>query len=275
MLTLGVILMTKKVLDHGYVKMIASLGDDDFIAQAARVSYQQGTTTTRANVELIDYLMRHQHTSPFEMVEFVFEIKAPIFIARQWFRHRTASVNEMSGRYSIMPSDFYVPTKLRAQDPNNKQGSIEASNNNDYVIEQMHKTMQNAFEIYNYSLTTGVAREQARIMLPLSTYTKFVWKQDLKNLLHFIKLRRDPHAQQEIRVYAEAIEGFIKEVVPATYNSWLNHQAESITFSRDEWKAIVSLASEELKSIKEKVSSSSLGKKSLDREFMEKLNRGQ
>ena len=244
----GTAVVEVPVLDKGFVRLVDVMGDDNAIVQAARVSYGEGTKTVREDAALIDYLMRHEHWSPFEMVEFKFHVKAPIFVARQWFRHRTASVNEISGRYSLMREEFYVPDQAdwRFQSPTNKQGSEGSLMEVDdraasLALQGYLARVKQSYEGYRLLLDLGVAREQARMVLPLSLYTEFYWKQDLRNLLHFIRLRSDPHAQKEIREYALAIAEIVKSVVPLSWSSFENHHLKGVRLSGDEVSAIRSL----------------------------------
>lgn len=226
----------REVLDKGFVELVDTMGDDAAIVEAARVSYGKGTKKVSDDRGLIRYLYRHKHTTPFEMCEMKFCIKQPIFVARQWIRHRTANINEISGRYSIMLDEFHEPVLLRAQSSSNKQGSSEEIVDLDEdKWASFMQTPQDAFDIYN-DLVEGhdVAREQARIHLPLSTYTRFYWKIDLHNLLHFLKLRTDPHAQEEIRLFAEAIEDMVRFKFPLAYEAWVDYSKEAHTFSRME-----------------------------------------
>lgn len=228
-------------LDHGFVELVDFMGDDSTIAKAARVSYQKGTKSVREDAGLVDYLVRNEHTSPIEMVEFVFDIKMPIFVARQWIRHRTASVNEISGRYSILPEEFYHPKteRMQKQSQTNKQGSAdELVERADMKRSDMHFNSESAFELYNGLVEEDLSRELARIVLPLSTYTQMIWKMDLKNLLHFLRLRLDSHAQYEIRVYAEAIRTLIRPIVPHTLASFENHIINGTRFSEKEMRII-------------------------------------
>ncbi len=228
-----------KCLDHGFIRLVDVMGDDAAIVQAARVSYGQGTKTVNEDRGLIRYLMRHKHTSPFEMVELKFHVKLPIFIARQWIRHRTANVNEYSGRYSEMKDECYLPEleQIRLQSANNKQGRSEET-----LVQEEGNAVQNllqdgqagAFGDYKEMLEMGVAREVARINLPLSTYTEWYWKIDLHNLLHFIRLRLDSHAQYEIRVFAEAIAEMLKVIVPLTWEAFEDFTLYNVNFSRKE-----------------------------------------
>jgi len=232
-----------KCLDHGFVRLVDFMGDDSSIVQAARVSYGKGTKSVREDTTLIRYLMRHQHTSPFEMVELKFHIRLPIFVARQWIRHRTANVNEYSGRYSEMTDDFYIPeqNQIRTQDEVNKQGrsdkQIEDATARD-VLQSMQQHQKDSYDEYLNYLDKGVAREIARINLPLSSYTEWYWKIDLHNLFRFLKLRLDWHAQYEIRVYAEAIANIIKELYPISFQAFSDYILNSVTFSYAELSKI-------------------------------------
>jgi len=222
-----------RCLDKGYVKLVDCMprqirdGEDTAdhaIAEAARCSYQRGTKTITDDKILIRYLLRHNHTSPFEMVTFKFHMKLPIFVARQIVRHRTASINELSGRYSEMPDEFYIPAtdNIRKQSAINKQGSegrIEGKEA-DNIIDMLDGTSLGAYELYKDFLERDLVREQARMTLPLNIYTEWYWKIDLKNLLHFLDLRCDSHAQQEVQVYADAILDLIKPIVPWATDAW-------------------------------------------------------
>lgn len=226
-------------LDKGFVRLVDFMGDDSAIVQAARVSYGKGTKSHSADRELIRYLMRHRHTSPFEMVEFKFHAKMPIFVARQWIRHRTANVNEYSGRYSEMKEEFYIPemNQFRPQNKTNRQGREELPLPDEQAKEiysKMQSTQNHLFEEYNSFLEADLARELARINLPLSTFTEWYWKIDLHNLLHFLKLRLDEHAQYEIRIYAEKIMELIKPIVPVTIEAFEDYILYSKSFSKQE-----------------------------------------
>lgn len=230
---------TIKCLDQGFVRLVDVMGDDSSIVQAARVSYGKGTKSVRQDKGLINYLMKHQHMSPFEMVEFKFHCKLPIFVARQWIRHRTANVNEISGRYSIMEDTVWrpAPEDLRLQAKINRQGSIEEpvpEPANSEIIAQYNKDIETTFKHYNEWVDKGVAREVARANLPLSTYTEWYWKMDLHNLLHFLHLRLEAHAQKEIRVYAEAIAEFVKQKCPITWEAFVEHRLNAVIFSESE-----------------------------------------
>lgn len=237
-------------LDKGFVRLVDYMGTDDSIVQAARVSYGNGTKSVRADRELIRYLMRHRHTSPFEMVEFKFHVKLPIFVARQWIRHRTANVNEYSGRYSEMKDEFYIPDidQIRTQNSVNRQGrsdSILPDNQAQEINEMLSNTQKQLFEEYKSMLDMDIARELARINLPLSTYTEWYWKIDLHNLLHFLKLRLDFHAQYEIRIYADKMAELIKPIVPMTYEAFEDYILESMTLSKQELGIIKKLLNKE------------------------------
>jgi len=238
-----------KVLDHGFIRLIDYMGDDSAIVQAARVSYGKGTKMVNQDKGLINYLMRHRHTTPFEMCDIKFHIKLPIFIARQWIRHRTASVNEYSARYSIMGNDFYLPApeNLAAQSKINKQGRSDDAVPSAVatkvlsILEQDAKSchkhyvdMMNEDESGNVidENKIGITRELARMNLTLNHYTEWYWKTNLHNLLHFLSLRADSHAQYEIRVYADAMLDIVKAWVPHTYDAFIEHRKESANLSR-------------------------------------------
>ncbi len=235
-----------KCLDKGFVRLIDIMGDDAAIVQAARVSYGKGTKTVNEDRGLIRYLMRQKHTSPFEMVEFKFHVKLPIFIARQWIRHRTANVNEYSGRYSEMKDEFYLPEpeQIRKQSIENKQGRSEEKlpkDSVDKVIGILKSNTDSSYSEYIEMLDMGLAREIARINLPLSNYTEWYWKIDLQNLFHFLKLRLDPHAQYEIRVFGEAIAEIVKSAVPIAWEAFEDYMLNSANFSFQELKVIKEL----------------------------------
>lgn len=214
---------------------------DAAIVQAARVSYGAGTKKLSEDAALIRYLMRHHHTTPFEMVEFKFHIRAPIFVARQWLRHRTASVNEVSARYSAMPNEYYTPMNGRPQSKANKQGSDE-DKLDDYLNWQFQAFMRQGCQQhaqYEELEKAGVSREQARMGLPVNLFTEWYWKIDLHNLLHFLNLRLHPHAQEEIRVYAEAILKMVACVCPQTVDAWEEYRRHSITLSRTDQAALL------------------------------------
>jgi thymidylate synthase (FAD) len=232
-----------KVLDHGFVRLVDYMGNDGAIVQAARVSYGKGTKKVSRDRELIRYLLGHQHTSPFEMVEFKFHVKLPIFVARQWIRHRTANVNEYSGRYSVMKEEFYRPEadQIRLQSEVNKQGrSDEAAPDElrDDFLAHSADMQKRAYEKYSGYLAVGLARELARVNLPLSMYTEWYWKIDLHNLMHFLKLRIDPHAQYEIRQYALAMGEIVKTVCPISWEAFEDYILQAEKFSSIELRVL-------------------------------------
>ena len=228
------------VLDHGFVRVIDYMGDDSAIVQSARVSYGKGTKKISNDKGLIKYLMRHRHSTPFEMCEIKFHIKLPIFIARQWIRHRTANVNEYSARYSILDKEFYIPSieNVAAQSVVNNQGRGEVLSTEEAseVISILKKDAEQTYANYESLLNEnsegealdsskpGVARELARMNLTLNTYTQWYWKIDLNNLLHFLALRADVHAQYEIRVYADIMLDIVKKWVPITYEAFEDYR---------------------------------------------------
>lgn len=230
-----------KVLDKGFVYLVDHMGDDTSIVQAARVSTGKGSKNAKKDRELIRYLMRFRHTSPFEQVEFKFHVKAPIFCFRQWHRHRTASLNEMSGRYRELPEECYIPefSRLQTQDETNHQGSSEEIlEESVWIQDSMKEIQKSSFNEYHSYLNGGLTREVARINLPLSTYSEMYWKMDLHNLFHFLGLRLHPHAQYEIREYAKAIFELIKPIVPVACEAFEDYRLNSQTFSAKEMKAL-------------------------------------
>lgn len=247
----GAARIEKKVLDHGFVALVdcmprfAPVGKtaDYSIVQAARVSYGEGTKQVNEDRGLVRYLLRHRHTTPFEMVEFKFHMAMPMFVARQWIRHRTANVNEYSARYSIVPDRFYRPTveTVRAQSGANRQGGdglVDAG-----TAEEFMRLLDRAEELYDDYLgltKKGVARELARAALPVSVYTEWYWKCDLHNLFHFLSLRMDPHAQYEIRVFAEAMYELIKPIVPISCEAFEDYRLGAMQVTKLEIEAIKS-----------------------------------
>ena len=228
------------ILDHGFIRVIDYMGNDNSIVQAARVSYGKGTKKVNTDSGLIKYLMRHWHSTPFEMCEIKYHVKLPIFIARQWIRHRTANVNEYSARYSILDKEFYLPTKenLAAQSTNNRQGRGEVISGNQaekvlgLLKDDAERTYKNYEEMLNERYDgsvideskTGLARELARMNLTLNTYTQWYWKTDLLNLMNFLRLRADHHAQYEIRAYADIMLDTLKRWVPITYDAFIDYR---------------------------------------------------
>ena len=239
-----------EVLDHGFIRVIDYMGDDSSIVQSARVSYGKGTKKISNDKGLIKYLMRHRHSTPFEMCEIKFHIKLPIFIARQWIRHRTANVNEYSARYSILDKEFYIPSaeNLAAQSASNNQGRGDALTDDEAsnVIQILKKDAEQTYSNYETLLNessegniideskSGIARELARMNLTLNTYTQWYWKIDLNNLLHFLALRADDHAQYEIRVYADAMLDIVKKWVPLTYEAFEDYRIGGTELSAKE-----------------------------------------
>ena len=230
-----------KVLDKGFVRLIDHYGDDSTIVQSARVSYGNGTKTKKEDRELLRYLVRHKHTSPLEQVEFRFHMKLPIFCARQLVRTRTANLNEISGRYSIMKNEAYIPDKLKLQDTINRQGSIGRLDEDieNIIINNMYEEQESLFENYESYIKAGVCREQARINLPLSTYTEWYWKNDLNNIFKTLKLRMDSHAQEETRMYANAMYELIKPIVPVACEAFEDYMLHSVFFSRAEMEFLL------------------------------------
>jgi thymidylate synthase (FAD) len=224
-------------LDHGFVRAVDYMGNDGAVVQAARVSYGSGTKKVSEDRGLIRYLMRHRHTTPFEMCELKLHVKLPIFVARQWIRHRTASVNENSGRYSILDREFYLPRPedLAVQSTNNKQGRGEEldADTSAEVLRLLRRDAEQSYDTYEALLDTHhLARELARMNLGVNYYTQWYWKIDLHNLLHFLSLRIDPHAQYEIRVYGEAIAALTAAWVPLVWEAFQDYRVGAVTLSR-------------------------------------------
>lgn len=231
------------VLDKGFVRLVDYLGDDSRIVEAARVSYAGGTKSYRQDRGLIRYLMRNEHTSPFEQVVFTFHLKMPIFVARQWVRHRTGRLNEISGRYSVMKEEYYLPAAedIALQSPDNKQGRMDQPADpgfSDRVQTIFQSGREEIGTRYRELLDMGLARELARIDLPLSLYTEWYWQMDLHNLFRFLKLRLDKHAQREIRAYAEVILTIAETVCPIAAEAFRDFVLDSTTFSGPELEAL-------------------------------------
>ena len=238
---------TLPVLDHGFVRVVDYMGDDTSIVQSARVSYGKGTKKVSTDSGLIKYLMRHRHSTPFEMCEIKYHVKLPIFIARQWIRHRTANVNEYSARYSILDKEFYLPSKenLAAQSSSNRQGRGEIINGKqaDNILNILKKDAEQTYANYELMLNEkfdgstieksnkGLARELARMNLTLNTYTQWYWKTDLLNLLNFLSLRADSHAQYEIRAYADVMIDSLKKWVPITFDAFMDYRVGGLELS--------------------------------------------
>ncbi len=220
------------------VRLVDHMGNDSSIVQAARVSYGEGTKSVLEDRQLIRYLMRHWHTTPFEMVEFKFHVKVPIFVARQWLRHRTASVNELSARYSVVKDDFWLPSEYRTQSATNKQGSETDTFMDDSALMSQRHACDTAFNVYDGLIERGIARELARAHLPQSTFTEFYWKINLHNLLHFLRLRMDDHAQKEIQECAKQIFMLIKPIVPATCEAFVDYRLNAVTLTGPEVQAM-------------------------------------
>jgi thymidylate synthase (FAD) len=228
------------VLDKGFVRLVDYLGGDERVVQSARVSYGEGTKTYREDAGLIDYLLRNRHTSPFEQVVLTFHVKLPIFVARQWIRHRTARINEISGRYSVMKDDFYIPAPgdVAFQSTDNKQGrsgEVLDTTEAEKIRTRMADAQKHSYDDYTELVEGGIARELARINLPLSLYTEWYWQIDLHNLFHFLELRLDAHAQKEIRLYAEVLFEIVKKVAPRCCASFAEYILGGVNFSRAEF----------------------------------------
>lgn len=271
------------VLDHGFIRVIDYMGSDSAIVQAARVSYGKGTKQTSQDKALISYLMRHRHTTPFEMCEIKLHIKLPIFVARQWIRHRTGSFNEYSARYSILGNEFYLPEKniISSQSQTNKQGRSTKSVSDEIANKVLNILSDDATTCYQHYLemlnedadgnvindsNVGITRELARMNLTLNYYTEWYWKTNLHNLFHFLSLRSDHHAQYEIRVYAEAIMNIVKSWVPYAYEAFEEYRMKGVSISRKGLQVI----KQKLKGIEVTQESSGIGKREWD-ELMEIL----
>lgn len=237
----------RKVLDHGFIRVVDYMGDDRAVVQAARVSYGRGTKKVSEDQGLINYLMRHAHTTPFEMAEIKLHVKLPIFVARQWIRHRTASVNEYSARYSVLDREFYVPERrhLAAQSVANRQGRDEIVEEDEaiFALETLKADAERSYSNYTALLNlddsgeildsnrSGIARELARINLNLSFYTQWYWKTNLHNLMNFLRLRADSHAQYEIRAYADILLDIMADWVPQTFAAFKEYRLNAVTLS--------------------------------------------
>ena len=255
------------ILDHGFVRVVDYMGDDSSIVQSARVSYGKGTKKVSTDEGLIKYLMRHWHSTPFEMCEIKYHVKLPIFIARQWIRHRTANVNEYSARYSILDKEFYLPSKenLAAQSTNNRQGrgNVISGGQAEEVLNLLKDDAERTYKNYEEMLNerydgsvideskTGLARELARMNLTLNTYTQWYWKTDLLNLMNFLRLRADHHAQYEIRAYADVMLNTLKRWVPITYDAFMDYRVGGTEISSKGKEIIKKLIKGEKISIEE------------------------
>lgn len=245
------------VLDHGFVRVVDYMGNDAAIVQAARVSYGKGTKMVNEDKGLINYLMRHRHSTPFEMCEIKFHVKLPIFVARQWIRHRTANVNEYSARYSVMDKEFYIPNPahLAAQSTTNRQGRDQVLEGDQAarVLDLLRDDAVRAYQHYEHMLNEdregnvldpslpGLARELARMNLPVNFYTQWYWKIDLHNLMHFLSLRADSHAQYEIRAYADVMLEILKQWLPITYEAFVDYRMGAASLSAKSLKVIKAL----------------------------------
>jgi len=264
-----------KVLDKGFIRVVDYMGNDSSIVQAARVSYGRGTKKKNQDIGLIRYLLRHRHTTPFEMCEIKLHVKLPIFIARQWIRHRTANVNEYSARYSILEDEFYIPKKqhLSSQSNVNKQGRADEldDKNAREVLKRLKQDAIKCYEDYTWMLNDrenehydkkrpSMAREIARINLTLNTYTEWYWKIDLHNFMHFINLRADYHSQYEIREYGKKLLFILKNWTPITFKAYMSYRQNSVELSEEALEVIKN----RLKGKKVKFENSSLSKREWD-----------
>lgn len=271
------------VLDHGFVSLVDYMGSDEDVERAARVSYGFGTRKVSETRGLVRYLRRHRHTTPSEMVELKFHCAMPMFVARQWIRHRTASVNELSARYSLMPLLFYTPAEehFQLQSQSNKQGRAGGADTEVYrqAVARWERLREEAGGTYGWLLEEDVAREIARIDLPVSTYTQWYWKVDLHNLLHFLSLRVDPRAQYEIRAFAQVIAGIVKRVAPLSYEAWVDYELGGAPLSYGERQALARLLEVDEGSVRARAESGLDGAALADcglspreaREFLDKL----
>ena len=267
------------VLDHGFVSLVDYMGTDECVERAARVSYGYGTRQRSATRGLLRYLRRHKHTTPSEMVELKFHCCMPMFIARQWIRHRTANVNEYSGRYSLMPMLFYTPdaAQLQTQSRQNNQGrsgqSVDAGVHAE-ALRRWESIRRESTETYSWLTGNEVARELARIDLPLSTYTQWYWKIDLHNLLHFLTLRVDAHAQWEIQEFGRVMAGMLKRVAPLSYEAWIDYDVCGTHVSRGELeslRALVKVENDGLTSASGRLDRAALGERNLSKREIDEL----
>lgn len=270
------------VLDHGFVRVVDYMGDDMAVVQAARVSYGRGTTRVRDDRGLIRYLMRHRHSTPFEMCEIKLHVKLPIFVARQWIRHRTASVNEYSARYSVLDNEFYLPdpAKMGVQSTQNRQGRGDAISPEQAheILQLMREDAERCYRHYGEFLNdpdmghiatdrSPLSRELARMNLTLNFYTQWYWKVDLHNLFHFLSLRMDPHAQYEIRVYADCIADLVRRWVPVCWEAFADYRLHAAAFSGEEMRLLRDMLQGQLPSF----ASSTLSKREQE-EFLKKIS---
>jgi thymidylate synthase (FAD) len=270
-------------LDKGFVRLVDYMGDDAAIVQAARVSYGGGTKTPEEDRSLIRYLLKNKHTTPIESCVFKFHVKAPIFCFRQWHRHRMSTISEISGRYTELPEECYIPelSEIKAQSKNSKQGRAEMLDETtaNTIVDCMREEQRISFKAYKKNLNDGLAKELARINLPLSTYSEMYWKIDLHNLFHFLKLRMDSHAQYEMRVFANAIYELIKPIVPIACEAFDEYILNANSFSKTEMsllQSMIKISSFE-KWVWEKLNNTIEGSTLTSREkkeFIDKLNMG-
>ena len=267
------------VLDHGFVSLVDYMGTDECVERAARVSYGYGTRQRSATRGLLRYLRRHKHTTPSEMVELKFHCCMPMFIARQWIRHRTANVNEYSGRYSLMPMLFYTPdaAQLQTQSRQNNQGrsgqTVDAGVHAE-ALRRWESIRRESTETYSWLTGNEVARELARIDLPLSTYTQWYWKIDLHNLLHFLTLRVDAHAQWEIQEFGRVMAGMLKRVAPLSYEAWIDYDVCGTHVSRGELeslRALIKVENDGLTSVSGRLDRAALGERNLSKREIDEL----
>ncbi len=267
------------VLDHGFVSLVDYMGTDECVERAARVSYGYGTRQRSATRGLLRYLRRHKHTTPSEMVELKFHCCMPMFIARQWIRHRTANVNEYSGRYSLMPMLFYTPdaAQLQTQSRQNNQGRSGQTVDPGVHAEALRRwesIRRESTETYSWLTGNEVARELARIDLPLSTYTQWYWKIDLHNLLHFLTLRVDAHAQWEIQEFGRVMAGMLKRVAPLSYEAWIDYDVCGTHVSRgelDSLRALVKVENDGLTSVSGRLDRAALAERNLSKREIDEL----
>jgi len=226
-----------RVLDKGFVRLVDHMGNDLSAVEAARVSYGKGLSSDpQRDKKLIFYLMKHGHETPFEHIVFKFHIKAPLFVARQWFRHRIASYNEISGRYTQLKDEWYIPENIRAPDVTNKQGSVFVSERKDEakILNLIKESIEKSYSVYKELLENGVARELARIVLPLSMYTQWYWTVNARSLMNFLNLRADSHAQWEIRQYAVKIAEIFKKLCPWTFEAFMKYRYSGDALKKEE-----------------------------------------
>ena len=262
--------------EFGCVRLLDVMGDDEEVENAARISYGEGTRKVSQTRNLIRYLMRHKHTSPFEMCEVKFHIKLPIFIMRQLVRHRTANINEYSGRYSVMSDEFYLPQGdyLAKQSTTNNQGRGEVLPNKGSLQFEFNRVYDNALISYQNLLEEDLARELARILLPVANYTECIWKMDLNNFFHFVKLRSDSHAQREIRDYSDAMYELVKPYFPLCCEAFEDYVRDAVTFSKQEMELIREYQNVPEAKYGEGFLEEKLGKREA-KEFLEKLRIGE